>query len=51
VAIPLFALIQRWLHLPRIRAAVDGVIIASAVLLLGSGVTLAIDAIRQLRAL
>ena len=35
----------------RIRAAVDGVIIASAVLLLGSGVTLAIDAIQQLIAL
>ena len=51
VAIPLFALIQRWLHLPRIRAAVDGVIIASAVLLIGSGTTLAIDAIRQLLAL
>ena len=50
VAIPLFALIQRWLHLPRIRAAVDGVIIASAVLLIGSGTTLAIDAVRQLMA-
>ena len=48
VAIPLLTLIQRWLHLPRIRAAVDGVIIASAVLLVGSGVTLAIDAIQQL---
>jgi chromate transporter len=48
LAIPLFAVIQRWLHLPRIRAAVDGVIIASAALLVGSGVTLALDAIRQL---
>jgi len=48
VAIPLLTLIQRWLHLPRIRAAVDGVIIASAVLLVGSGATLAIDAIQQL---
>ena len=48
VAIPLLTLIQRWLHLPRIRAAVDGVVIASAVLLVGSGVTLAIDAIQQL---
>jgi chromate transport protein ChrA len=47
-AIPMLALIQRWLHLPRLRAAVDGVIIASAVLLVGSGATLAIDAIRQL---
>ena len=51
VAIPLFVLIQRWLHLPRIRAAVDGVIIASAVLLAGSGTSLAIDAIQQLIAL
>jgi chromate transporter len=48
VAIPLMTLIQRWLHLPRIRAAVDGVIIASAVLLVGSGTTLAIDAVQQL---
>ena len=48
VAIPLLTLIQRWLHLPRIRAAVDGVVIASAVLLVGSGVTLAVDAIQQL---
>ena len=49
VAIPLLTVIRRWLHLPRIRAALDGVIIASAVLLVGSGVTLAIDAVRQLR--
>lgn len=48
IAIPLLTLIKRWLHLPRIRAAVDGVIIASAVLLVGSGVTLAIDAVQQL---
>ena len=48
LAIPLLAAIRRWLHLPRIRAAVDGVILASAVLLVGSGVTLAIDAVTQL---
>jgi chromate transporter len=48
VAIPLLTLIQRWVHLPRIRAVVDGVVIASAVLLVGSGVTLAVDAIQQL---
>ena len=48
VAIPLLAVIRRWHHLPRLRAAVDGVVIASAVLLVGSGVTLAIDAIQQL---
>ena len=48
IAIPLLTLIQRWLHLPRIRAAVDGVIIASAVLLIGSGASLALDAVQQL---
>jgi chromate transporter len=48
VAIPVLTLIQRWLHLRRIRAVVDGVIIASAVLLVGSGAELAIDAIQQL---
>ncbi len=48
IAIPLLILIQRWVHLPRIRAAVDGVIIASAVLLIVSGGTLAIDAVQQL---
>jgi chromate transporter len=48
VAIPLLILIQRWVHLPRMRAAVDGVIIASAVLLIVSGGTLAIDAVQQL---
>ena len=48
VAIPILALIQRWLHRPRIRAAVDGVIIASAVLLVGSGAALALDAVQQL---
>ena len=48
VAVPLLTLIQRWLHLPRIRAAVDGVIIASAVLLVGSGAVLALDAVQQL---
>ena len=48
LAIPLLAAIRRWLHLPRIKAAVDGVIIASAALLVGSGVTLMIDALRQL---
>ena len=48
IAIPLLTLIQRWLHLPRIRAAVDGVIIASAVLLIGSGASLGFDAIQQL---
>jgi chromate transporter len=47
-AIPILSVVQRWLHLRRIRAAVDGVIIASAVLLVGSGAALAFDAVQQL---
>ena len=48
LAIPLLAAIERFLHLPRMRAAVDAVVIASAVLLVVSGVNLVGDAIRQL---
>jgi chromate transporter len=48
IAIPILTLTHRWLHLPRVRAAVDGVIIASAVLLVGSGGALALDAVQQL---
>jgi chromate transporter len=47
-AIPLFVLMQRWLHLARVRAAVDAVVIASAVLLLSSGFRMATDAWQQL---
>ena len=47
-AVPLFLLMQRWIHVPRVRAAVDAVVIASAILLVASGFTLAIDAWRQL---
>jgi chromate transporter len=48
LAIPLLSVVQRWLRLPRMRAAVDAVVIASAVLLVVSGVNLAIDALQQL---
>jgi chromate transporter len=48
LAIPLLAVVQRWLHLPRIRAAVDAVVIASAALLVVSGLNLALDGFRQL---
>ena len=47
-AIPLFILMQRWIHLPRVRAGVDAVVIASAILLLASGVSMATEAWRQL---
>jgi chromate transporter len=48
LVIPLVTLLRRWLHLPRVRAAVDAVVIASAVLLLTSVVRMAIDAFDQL---
>jgi chromate transporter len=48
LAIPLLAAIQRWLHLPRMRGAVDAVVIASVALLVVSGVNLTVDALRQL---
>jgi len=46
-AIPLFVLMQRWLHVPRVRAAVDAVVIASAVLLLSSALRMTADALEQ----
>jgi len=46
-AIPLFVLMQRWLHVPRVRAAVDAVVIASAVLLLSSALRMTADALQQ----
>jgi chromate transporter len=48
LVIPLVTLLRRWLHLSRVRAAVDAVVIASAVLLLTSVVRMAIDAFDQL---
>jgi chromate transporter len=47
-AIPLLVAVQRWLHLPRIRATVDAVVIASATLLVASGVRFAADAVQQI---
>jgi chromate transporter len=46
--IPLLATVRRWLHLPRVRAAVDAVIVASAVLLLLSGARMALDGLDQI---
>ena len=48
LALPLLAFVQRWLHLPRMRSAVDAVVIASAVLLVVAGFNLATDALQQL---
>ena len=47
-AISLLAAIQRWLHLARMRAAIDAVVIASAALLVAAGVRLLIDGSQQL---
>jgi chromate transporter len=49
--IPLLATVRRWLHLPRVRAAVDAVVVASAVLLVVSGVRLTMDALQLLSGL
>lgn len=48
LAIPLLTVTRRWLHLRRVRAAVDAVVIASAVLLLASAVRMAMDSIEML---
>lgn len=47
LVIPLATLLRRWLHLPRVRAAVDAVVIASAILLLASVLRMAIDVVQQ----
>lgn len=46
-AVPLLALMQRWLHVPRVRAAVDAVVIASAALLVVSVIRMATDGWEQ----
>jgi chromate transporter len=48
LVIPMITLLRRWLHLPRVRGAVDAVVIASAVLLLASVLRMAIDGVEQL---
>jgi chromate transporter len=45
LALPVLVLLRRWLHLSRMRSAVDAVIIASATLLVPSGVLLIRDAL------
>jgi len=47
LAIPLLVALRRWLHLSRMRSAVDAVIIASATLLVPSGALLVRDALAQ----
>lgn len=45
--LPLLALIERWIHTARMRAAVNGVVVASAVLLFVSGAQLAVQGYEQ----
>ena len=46
-AVPLLALMRRWLHVPRVRAAVDAVVMASAALLVVSVFRMASDGVQQ----
>ena len=48
LVIPLLAMVERWLHVPRIQSLVDAVVIAGAALLVPAAVQLARDAIVQL---
>lgn len=49
-AIPLLLLVGRWHHLPRVRSAVDAVVVAGAAMLVPAGLQLARDALMQLGA-
>ena len=49
LVIPLLTLLRRFLHLPRVKAAVDAVVIASAVLLLTSVFRMAMDSVEMIR--
>lgn len=50
-AIPLLTLVRRYLHLSRMRSAVDALVIGGAMLLVPAAIQLARDAIQQLSAL
>ncbi len=47
-ALPLLVTVQRWIHLRRMRAMVDALVIAGAALLIPAGLELALDGLRQL---
>ena len=46
-AVPLLVLMRRWLHVPRMHAAVDAMVMASAALLVVSVLRMANDGIQQ----
>jgi chromate transporter len=51
LAVPLLVVLRRWLHQPRLRSAVDAVVIGGATLLVPSAVALLRDAYVQLHAI
>jgi chromate transporter len=51
LAIPMLAVLRRWVHLARVRSALDAVIVASATLLVPSGLLLLRDAMAQIAGL
>ncbi len=51
LAVPLLVVLRRWLHLTRMRSAVDAVVIAGGTLLVPAGLLLARDAVLQIRIL
>jgi chromate transporter len=48
IMLPLLATVRRWLLLPRVRAAVDAIVVSSAVLLMISGVRMAVEGFQQI---
>jgi chromate transporter len=48
LAVPLLVVLRRWLHLRRMRSAVDAVVIAGGTLLVPAGLLLARDAVLQI---
>jgi chromate transporter len=46
--IPLLVAVRRWLHQPRVRSAVDALVVAGGALLLPAGFQLAADAVQQI---
>jgi chromate transporter len=51
LAVPLLVVLRRWLHVARMRSAVDAVVIAGGTLLVPAGLLLARDAAAQIEML
>jgi chromate transporter len=50
LAVPLLVVLRRWLHVARVRSAVDAVVVAGATMLVPSGLLLLRDALLQIAA-